>query len=97
MPTQLQADSSSDFAAVSKKLCGADQFVKGVILQSIYLLDTLVVCLLFRVRVSGSVNPFTDCIISEIFLNFLFILSLYAGMQMYDIFLPMCVFCATAS
>lgn len=62
MHTQVKADSSSDFAVVSKELCGADQLVKGVILQSIYLLDMLVVYLLFRVRVSGNVNPFTDCI-----------------------------------
>lgn len=43
MYTQLQADSSCDFAVVSKELRGADQLVKGVSLQSIYLLDTLVV------------------------------------------------------
>lgn len=60
--TQLQADSSCDFAVVSGESHDADQLVKGVSLQSIYLLDTLVVCLLFRVRVSGGLSPFTGCV-----------------------------------
>lgn len=59
---QLQADSSFDFAVVSKELCGPEQVVEGVSLQSICLLDTLLVCLLFRVRVSGNLNPSIGCI-----------------------------------
>lgn len=57
------------FCCYLKVLYGADWLVKGVILQSICLFDTPVVWLLFRVRVSGSVNSFTGCI-SELLFEF---------------------------
>lgn len=72
--TQLQADSSSDFAIVSKDLRGTDQLLKGVILQSFYLLDTLVVCLLFRVRLRECKPLYRLHTSLNSFLNFLFIL-----------------------
>lgn len=74
--TQLQADSSSDFAIVSKDLRGTDQLLKGLILQSFYLLDSLVVCLLFRVSLRECKPLLQTAYISELLLEF-FIHSVY--------------------